>query len=143
MPDNSGQPDRGGEQQTNPEETWRGIADRLVYAYPYHRAAFIAFNVILTAINIYMGKPWWALWPLLVTGFIFLVHYLIFKASTVDEAWVDDRAADLYDKSYDQGHIRTIAGYHEMETAADRRAAAAREAMIREAKRRRPKPPAK
>jgi len=141
MPDNSGQSERSNQQESNLEETWRGIAGRLVRAYAYHRAGFIAFNVVLTLVNIYTGKPWWALWPLLVTGLIFLIHYLIFKASTVDDAWVDDRAADLYDKSYDQGHIRTIAGFHEMETAADRRTASAREAMIREAKRRRRKPP--
>ena len=112
---------------------WEGIGQALVPAYPYHRALFIAFNVILTAINLFTGKPWWALWPLLVTGLVFTIHYLIFKASTVDDAWVEERAADLFDKSYDQGHIDWIAGRHEMETAADRRITAMRDEVARAA----------
>lgn len=41
------------------------------------------------------------------------VHYLIHKAMTVDEAWVEERAADLHSKSYDAGHIDQIAADQE------------------------------
>ena len=37
------------------------------------------------------------------------VHYLIHKARTVDETWVEERTADLHSKSYDASHIDRIA----------------------------------
>ena len=112
----------------------------IVTLHPYHRALFIGLNVVLTVINIYGGAPWWAVWPLLVTGLIYTIHYLLYAALTVDDAWVEERAAELYDKSYDQGHIDSIASRYEMETAADRRDEAARAAYeeeIRQEQRRR------
>jgi hypothetical protein len=107
--------------ETSLEAWWRGASAWLIWAHPYHRTLFVGLNVTLTAVNIYMGAPWWALWPLLVTGLFYTVHYLIYASATVDDAWVEERAADLYDKSYDQGHISAIARQHELETAADRR----------------------
>ena len=89
--------------------------------YGWHRAAFIALNVVITAINIWMGPPWWGIWPLLITGALFTLHFLFYKASVVDDAWVEDRAADLYDRSYDQGHIDSIANQHDLETPLDRK----------------------
>ena len=88
--------------------------------YPWHRAFFVGFNGLLTAVNLWTGKPWWALWPLVITGGLFTLHYLIFKTTIIDDAWVDERAGDLYDRSYDQGHIDSIAGHHDMETAMQR-----------------------
>jgi hypothetical protein len=38
------------------------------------------------------------------------VHYLVKKAETVDEAWVEERTANLHSKSYDASHIDQIAG---------------------------------
>ena len=40
---------------------------------------------------------------------VLAVHYLIYKARTVDESWVAERAADLHSKSYDAHHIDRIA----------------------------------
>lgn len=98
-------------------QRWRVVIDVVIGLYPWHKGAFIALNAVLTALNIYTGRPWWALWPLLITGFMFTVHYLTYKSLTVDDAWVDERAAELYDKSYDQAHIDTIAGRYDLETA--------------------------
>ena len=38
----------------------------------------------------------------------------------VDDDWVNERANDLYDRSYDQGHIDSIAERHDMETSVQR-----------------------
>jgi hypothetical protein len=91
------------------------------WTYSWHRAVFIGLNLLLTAINIWTGPPWWGIWPLLITGALFTLHYLIYKSSMVDDAWVDERAADLYDRSYDQGHIDSIAGQHGFETPIDQK----------------------
>lgn len=118
------------------EQRWQTISALVVAHYRKHLIAFIAINVTITVLNIVSGPPWWGLWPLLITGLIFTFHLLMYKAITVDEAWVNERAGELYDKSYDQGHIASIADRHEMETPIERAIredAAARKA--REAKR--------
>lgn len=99
--------------------------------YPWHRVFFIGFNVLLTAINLWTGKPWWALWPLVITGGLFTLHYLVYKTTLIDDLWVDERAGDLYDRSYDQGHIDSIAGRHDMETAMQRTERELRERMAK------------
>lgn len=104
----------------NIEEKWSWALALIQKFYPWHRNAFIAFNVGLTALNIYGGPPWWGLWPLLITGLIFALHYLVYKASVIDDDWVDARAADLYYKSYDQGHIDFIAERHDLDQINDR-----------------------
>ena len=88
--------------------------------YSWHRAIFLGFNGLLTALNFYTGPPWWGLWPLVITGGLYTLHYLIYKTTLVDDAWVEERAGELYDRSYDQGHIDSIAHHYDMETVMQR-----------------------
>ena len=88
--------------------------------YGWHRAAFIAVNLVITTVNIWNGPPWWGVWPLLITGALFTLHFLIYKTSMVSDEWVDERATDVYERSYDQGHIDSIAGHHDLETPLER-----------------------
>jgi hypothetical protein len=88
-----------------PPGAWR---DRLVRGLRWHAWIFVVLNLGLTAVNIALGRPWWALWPLLATSLAFGVHYLLVKAFTVDERWVEERARDLTIKSYDRSHIENI-----------------------------------
>ena len=124
---------------TNPSGLVERVFVQAQRTYYWHRLFFIGFNGLLTAINVWTGKPWWALWPLVITGGVFTVHYLVYKASIIDDAWVDERAGDLYDRSYDQGHIDSIAGRHDLETTIQR---AEREMRERRMKRDAQKAPA-
>lgn len=74
-----------------------------------HLAAFCAVNAGLHALNLYTGRPWWAFWPLFAWGVLLAMHYLVWRSSTVDERWVEERTAELRLKSYDRGHIESIA----------------------------------
>ncbi len=105
---------------SNIERDWAGAIDMMRRFYPWHRIGFLAFNGIVTVLNVVSGPPWWGLWPLLITGLAFAVHYLVYKASVIDDDWVDERAADLYYKSYDQGHIDFIAERSDLEQVNDR-----------------------
>jgi hypothetical protein len=58
--------------------------------------------------NVLTGMPWWSFWPLLVTGFLLGLHYLLFKAVTVDESWAAERVQELNLKSYDRSHIEEL-----------------------------------
>jgi hypothetical protein len=73
-----------------------------------HFAAFLLVNLALTAANIATGAPWWAFWPLAAWSLPLTVHYLVYKTSTIDDAWVDERIDDLRSKSYDLSHIDDI-----------------------------------
>jgi len=105
--------------------------------YGWHRAAFIVVNLVITAVNIWSGPPWWGVWPLLVTGALFTLHFLIYKTSMVSEGWVDERATDVYARSYDQGHIDSIVGHHDLETPLERTERQLKERHARRTRRRR------
>lgn len=62
----------------------------------------------LNLYNIIDGAPWWALWPSLVWGAVLTIHVCIVRSITVDEEWVDQRAAELREHSYDFGHMRDV-----------------------------------
>lgn len=102
MTENRG--DDGLDQKT----TLRAVGRFFLRWYSLHRIAFVALNGTLTLINIATGPPWWALWPLLVTGLLFCTHWFVVLSIKADERWADQRAADLQERSYDQSHIEDI-----------------------------------
>lgn len=77
-------------------------------AFRWHLGAFLALNAALTLANVVTGVPWWAFWPLLVTGLALGIHYLLYKAVTVDETWAEERVEELNLKSYDRSHIEEL-----------------------------------
>lgn len=87
-------------------------AERAARLFRRHAAAFAGVNALLTLVNLYTGRPWWALWPLLAWGLPFAIHYLMYKASRTDERWVEERTEALREKSYDRSHIENIQQRH-------------------------------
>jgi len=77
-------------------------------AFRLHAWAFVLVNAVLTGINVYGGPPWWAFWPLVVWGLVFMVHFFFHRAAAADDAWVEERTLDLHSKSYDAAHIDDI-----------------------------------
>ena len=84
----------------------------LVRGFAWHLRAFVAANALLSAANAWTGRPWWAFWPLVATGFLLAVHYLLYKAAVVDERWADARVEELNLKSYDRSHIEDLKARH-------------------------------
>lgn len=73
-----------------------------------HAGAFAAGAFCLGGTNWLSGSPWWSFWPIALWAVALAGHYLIYKARTVDERWVEERTADLHSKSYDASHIDSI-----------------------------------
>lgn len=69
---------------------------------------FLALNVALSLANALVGRPWWAFWPLIATTFLLGIHYLLYKALSVDEQWAEERVEELNLKSYDRSHIEGL-----------------------------------
>jgi hypothetical protein len=78
-------------------------------AFRWHAWAYVAGACVLSVANWFTGAPWWSFWPLAAWGLALAGHYLFVKSRTVNEAWVEERTADLHSKSYDAGHIDRIA----------------------------------
>jgi len=78
-------------------------------AFRLHARVFAAGACALSAANWWSGPPWWSFWLLAAWAVAFSAHYLVRKAGTVDDAWVEERTADLHSKSYDVSHIDRIA----------------------------------
>ena len=97
---------------------------RLAATYIPHRNIFAVVNAGCHLANLIGGPPWWAIWPLLVTGLPFLIHYLALKTLSVDDAWADERAENIHARAYDRGQIEGILEDHHPQRA--KRAAAKR-----------------
>lgn len=82
-------------------------------AFRWHVVLFLALNGALAVVNLGLGGPWWAFWPLLMTSILLAIHYLAYKSFTVDEAWADERTQELNLKSYDRSHIEDLKSRHE------------------------------
>ena len=70
----------------------------------------------LAGANWLSGGPWWFFWLLAPWGVVLAVHFLVYKARTVNERWAQERAADLRSKSYDASHIDSIAERYDAKT---------------------------
>jgi len=86
-------------------------AERLMaQAVAGFRPHFLVFVVAaIGVLALAAATDWrWLYWVPLVWGLLLLVHYLVYKARTVDERWVDERTEELRLKSYDHDHIESI-----------------------------------
>ena len=71
----------------------------------------VVFALLIGSLNIYnyiQGAPWWALWPSMIWGVVLTIHVCIVRSITVDETWVDERALELREHSYDFDHMRDV-----------------------------------
>jgi len=89
-------------------ENRKAHAIRLRRQLRWHATVYAVVIGCLTAANIAVGGGWWAYWPTVSWGIVLAVHFFYVRASSVDEAWIEERSADLRFRSYDLGHIEDI-----------------------------------
>lgn len=81
---------------------------RLLRGLQIHRFALLAILVAINAANLFTGAPWWAFWPSAVWAVIFTVHLCVVRSIVIDEEWVNARANDLREHSYDFDHMKDL-----------------------------------
>lgn len=96
---------------------WLGRAARAFHAHLLVSGALVG---LLSVVNLVGGGGWWAFWPTLAAAVALGLHFLLFKTVAVDERWAAGRAEELHLKSYDRGHIQSIAERGGLTTPADR-----------------------
>ena len=84
-----------------------------VRAFRWHLLAFVALNTVLEPRQCASpdgpgGRS--GRWSL--TSLLLAVHYLLYKAVTVDEHWAEERVEELNLKSYDRSHIEELKARH-------------------------------
>ncbi len=51
---------------------------------------------------------WSLFWPIMIWTIAYMIHFLIYKGTHVDEDWVRDRVERLTDEAKDLSHIEAI-----------------------------------
>ena len=73
-----------------------------------HATVFAVASASALAVEWIADADWPLFWPILIWAVALAVHHFLANALDVDEAWVEERAADLRSRSYDFDHIRDI-----------------------------------
>ena len=74
----------------------------------WHAILYAVVIAGLNTLNVVQGAPWWAIWPTLTWGVVLAIHWFIYKAMNVDEAWVNERASEIREYSYDIDHMKDM-----------------------------------
>jgi MFS family permease len=86
---------------------WERLRRFGVAGFGTHFLVFAAASLACLALA--AATDWrWLYWVPAGWGVLLLAHYLIYKASTVDQNWVDRRTEELRIKSYDRSQIEGI-----------------------------------
>jgi hypothetical protein len=93
-------------------EALPAVLGRLARLFPRHLAVSSTIAMVLLITNLVVPGGWWTFWPMLALAGLLGLHFLLAKAVTVDETWAAERVEALNIKSYDRGHIDTIADRH-------------------------------
>lgn len=74
----------------------------------WHTLAYLAVLVPVNGLNIAQGAPWWAFPWTMGWGMVLAVHFFTYKCMTIDESWVDERASQVREHSYDFDHMKDL-----------------------------------
>lgn len=86
-----------------------GRLNRIVLAaYRWHQIGFLAGLAALIVIDIAFLEGWGTFWIMLSWSTVFGVHFMIFRAQTVDERWAHERMIFEVYRPWDTGHIEEI-----------------------------------
>ena len=67
----------------------------------------IALLAWATAVAFVPGD-WSLFWPIMVWTIVFMIHFLVFKGTHVDDEWVEERVERLNEEAKDLSHIEAI-----------------------------------
>ena len=80
----------------------------LLTSYRWHQPLFLAGLAALGTIDLAFLDGWGTFWIMLSWGMVFGVHFMVFRAQTVDERWVQERTIFDVQRPWDTGHIQEI-----------------------------------
>jgi hypothetical protein len=73
-----------------------------------HACAYGLGSVIFLVVDLLASEGRWFYWPVLVWGFVVLLHYIYVKSVSIDTDWAARRTTEVADRAYDLSHIEDI-----------------------------------
>ncbi|MCY4592927.1 MAG: hypothetical protein OXE86_20700 [Alphaproteobacteria bacterium] len=80
----------------------------LLASYGWHQPLFLTGLAALGALDLAFLDGWGTFWVMLSWGMVFGIHFMVFRAQTVDERWVQERTIFDVQRPWDTGHIQEI-----------------------------------
>lgn len=89
-------------------QTLERLNRALLATYRWHQPLFLAGLAVLGTIDLAFFDGWGTFWVMLSWGMVFGIHFMVFRAQTVDERWVAERTIFDVQRPWDTGHIQEI-----------------------------------
>lgn len=76
--------------------------------YKTHRVIYFVALLAWAMAVAFIPGDWSLFWPIMVWTLSFMIHFLIFKGTHVDEEWVEERVGRINEEAKDVSHIEAI-----------------------------------
>ena len=80
----------------------------LLRSYRAHQMVFIVAIAAMLVVDFFWLNGWATFWPMIVWSGLFGCHFMIFKAQTTTDQWVEQRVIFEVYRPWDTGHIEEI-----------------------------------
>ena len=80
----------------------------LLVWFRVHQVVFIVMLAAMMIFDFFLLEGWATFWPMIVWSLLFGIHFMIFRAQTVDDAWAEERLIFEVYRPWDTGHIDAI-----------------------------------
>ena len=76
--------------------------------YKTHNVIYVIALLAWAAAVAFVPGDWSLFWPIMVWTISFMIHFLVFKGTHVDEEWVEERVERINEEAKDLSHIEAI-----------------------------------
>ena len=76
--------------------------------YKAHRVIYFISLLAWVTTVVFIPGDWSLFWPIMVWTILFMIHFLVFKGTHVDEEWVEERVERINEEAKDLSHIEAI-----------------------------------
>ena len=76
--------------------------------YKTHNVIYVIALLAWAAAVAFVPGDWSLFWPIMVLTILFMIHFLVFKGTHVDEEWVEERVERINEEAKDLSHIEAI-----------------------------------
>ena len=76
--------------------------------YKTHNVIYVIALLAWATAVAFVPGDWSLFWPIMVWTIVFMIHFLVFKGTHVDDEWVEERVERLNEEAKDLSHIEAI-----------------------------------
>ena len=80
----------------------------LLLTFRLHQILFLVLLMVMMIVDFFFLEGWATFWPMIIWSAIFGIHFMIFRAQSVDDKWVRERLIFNIYRPWDTGHVEAI-----------------------------------